>query len=103
MPCTRPVAVTGSAVRRWPRTDRPRAELRAVYPKGLDREDQSAVFSRNRSFVQLKAARDILVARHLAEERTEPSEGAGGRNRQVLYAVAKSTKKTTKVPLAPQN
>lgn len=72
--------------------DRLLVELRAVYPDGLDREAQSALFHRNRAEAELEAARRQLEARGLAQRRSVPSDTGKGRPREVLCAVPPATK-----------
>jgi hypothetical protein len=78
--------------------DRLLADLRTHYPEGLDREAQFAQFRRHVTAAQLAAARDVLVAHGLAEERSESRMGPGGsgRPRLVLYAVPGTAKKAKK-------
>jgi Bifunctional DNA primase/polymerase, N-terminal/Primase C terminal 1 (PriCT-1) len=69
--------------------DRLLEELRAVYPVGLTREEQHALFGRHVTAAALGTTRDLLVGRDLAVERVEPTPG---RHPQVLYAVPKHAK-----------
>ena len=69
-----------------PVADRLLAELRAVYPKGLDGTEQSALFSRHAGHAQLQAARERLERKGLVKTIKEPTKG---KHRLVTYAVPK--------------
>jgi hypothetical protein len=73
------------------------AELRAVYPDGLDGRAQSAIY---RGEAELEAARQQLVAAGLAVRQREPSSTGRGRARDMLHAVpcTKKTNQTNKQP-----
>jgi hypothetical protein len=73
------------------KADRLLDELRAVYPKGLTREAQHALFNRNASAAEINAARTLLTRLGLAVDRPE---AGSGRHPWVLYAVRKQTKET---------
>jgi len=70
--------------------DRLLDELRAVYPKGLTRDEQYALFGRHTTAAELGITRNLLVERELACEKPEANPG---RHSQVLYAVPKHARK----------
>jgi hypothetical protein len=72
--------------------DRLLTELRDIYPQGLDRTTQNALFGRHRTEAELKAARKQLLDAGLAEERPERPHGGIGRDVHVLYAVPRRAK-----------
>ncbi len=69
-----------------PAADRLLAELRTVYPKGLDGTEQSALFSRHVGHAQLQAARERLEHQGLVKTN---KESTGGKPRLVSLAVLK--------------
>jgi hypothetical protein len=75
--------------------DRLLEALRAIYPKGLNREAQHALFSRNTTAAALDAARKSLMRLELAVER---EEATSGRHPWVLYALPRQPKKTKEAP-----
>lgn len=80
-----------------PTAERLLARLRAIFPEGLDGEEQHDLFSRNRGRGEVEAARRLLIDTGLAEEGVDRT-GKPGRPSLKLYACVRSTKQTGELP-----
>jgi hypothetical protein len=73
-------------------------EARAIWPEGLDRTQQSALFARNANTARLQVARERLVAQGLVAEQRDTS--AKGPPRLILFAIPRGAAPQRQSPLA---